>query len=173
MYLKDLQAIGRPATTQQSYGMHVLRWFRFLWAIDVPWEQVTRVEVRDFSRWIQITDKPGGRPVTAAPNPVTSKPGPGHKYAPRTRGHSETVLRSFYDFHRDTGSGPMVNPCPQVRQGARIHAHHSPMNLVGNECTELYRPRSVRQVPRSIPDEEFNEPFAQLGSHRDRALVAI
>jgi integrase len=28
-------------------------------------------------------------------------------------------------------------------------------------------------VPRSIPDEKFNELFAQLGSHRDRALVAF
>lgn len=58
MYLSDLQAIGRPATTQRSYGMDLLRWFRFLWAIDVPWDQATRTEARDFSRWIQITDKP-------------------------------------------------------------------------------------------------------------------
>ena len=30
-----------------------------------------------------------------------------------------------------------------------------------------------RRVPRSIPDEEFNEIFARLPSHRDRALVAF
>lgn len=30
VYLKDLQGIGRPATTQRSYGMDLLRWFRFL-----------------------------------------------------------------------------------------------------------------------------------------------
>ncbi|MET7906081.1 hypothetical protein ABZS86_33340 [Streptomyces sp. NPDC005355] len=28
-------------------------------------------------------------------------------------------------------------------------------------------------MPRCIPDEKFNELFAQLGSHRDRALVAF
>ena len=28
-------------------------------------------------------------------------------------------------------------------------------------------------MPRSVPDEEFNEIFARLGSHRDRALVAF
>lgn len=28
VYLKDLQGIGRPATTQRSYGMDLLRWFR-------------------------------------------------------------------------------------------------------------------------------------------------
>ncbi len=29
------------------------------------------------------------------------------------------------------------------------------------------------RIPRSIPDEEFNEIFARLPSHRDRALVAF
>jgi hypothetical protein len=68
VYLKDLQAIGRPATTQRSYGMDLLRWFRFLWAVEVPWDQATRDEARDFSRWIQISDKPkrAGAPAAAA-----------------------------------------------------------------------------------------------------------
>src|SRR5258708_28409537 len=29
-YLNDLQAAGRAAATQRSYGMDLLRWFRFL-----------------------------------------------------------------------------------------------------------------------------------------------
>jgi integrase len=155
--------------------MDLLRWFRFLWAVDVPWDQATRVEARDYSRWIQLTDKPtrpGGRPP-GLPNPVTGKSSPGSKYAPTTRGHSESVLRGFYDFHRDAGSGPMINPFPLVRRGARPNAHHNPMEPFRNERSGLYRPRTVRRVPRSIPDETFNELFAQLGSHRDRALVAF
>jgi site-specific recombinase XerD len=36
-----------------------------------------------------------------------------------------------------------------------------------------YRPQVVSRTPRSIPDERFGELFAQLGSHRDRALVAL
>jgi integrase len=176
VYLKDLQGIGRPATTQRSYGMDLLRWFRFLWAIGMPWDQASRAEARDFSRWIQISDKPGRTGASAAsavPNPVTGKAGPGRKYAPTTRGHSESVLRGFYDFHRDAGSGPMVNPFPLARLGGRAHAHHNPMDLYRNERSGLYRPRHVQRVPRSIPDEKFNELFAQLGSHRDRALVAF
>jgi site-specific recombinase XerC len=31
----------------------------------------------------------------------------------------------------------------------------------------------VRRVPRQIPDDRFDELFAQLRSHRDRALVAF
>lgn len=57
-YLRDLQAAGRPATTQRSYGMVLLRWFRFLRTVEVAWNQATRMEARDFCRWIQIADKP-------------------------------------------------------------------------------------------------------------------
>ncbi|WP_330293138.1 hypothetical protein [Streptomyces sp. NBC_00576] len=42
-----------------------------------------------------------------------------------------------------------------------------------NERVGLYRPRLPQRVPRSVPDDEFNEIFAQLPSHRDRALVAF
>ena len=41
------------------------------------------------------------------------------------------------------------------------------------ERTGRYRPKVGPGTPRSIPDVRFNELFAQLGSHRDRALVAF
>ena len=31
-YFRDLQAAGRSAATVRSYGMDLLRWFRFVWA---------------------------------------------------------------------------------------------------------------------------------------------
>jgi hypothetical protein len=34
-YLRELAACGRPAATQRSYGMDLLRWFRFLWAVEI------------------------------------------------------------------------------------------------------------------------------------------
>src|SRR5260370_1034381 len=58
MFLAGLQACGRSALTQRSYSMALLRWFRFLWAAGVPWDQATRVEARDFVRWVQIAGKP-------------------------------------------------------------------------------------------------------------------
>ena len=85
-------------------------------------DQATRAEARDFSRWIQIAVKPGhaagpgdvaGAGATAAwagvPNPVTGKAPPGSGYAPATVTHSESVLRGFYDFHLEAGTGPIVN----------------------------------------------------------------
>ena len=44
---------------------------------------------------------------------------------------------------------------------------------IGGERSGLYRPRVPDRIPRSVPDEEFNEIFARLPSHRDRALVAF
>ena len=58
-FLRDLQASGRPETTLRAYATALLRWYRFLWAAGVAWDQATRAEARDFSRWIQIAVKPG------------------------------------------------------------------------------------------------------------------
>ncbi|XVS30978.1 tyrosine-type recombinase/integrase [Microbispora siamensis] len=180
-YLGEVQARGRSVATQRSYGMDLLRWFRFLWAVGVSWDQATQVEARDFSRWIQISDKPrrspsrSGTASAGAPNSVTGKPSPGAKYATSTRAHSETVLRAFYDFHLETGDGPMVNPFPLSweRRGGRANAHHNPMEPFRHERTGRYRPKVTERVPRCIPDEKFDQLFAQLASHRDRALVAL
>ena len=185
-YLDDLQAAGRASTTQRSYALDLLRWFRFCWAIEAPWGQVTRSEARDFSRWLQIADKPvrarsGSAPGPVArtepgtPNAVTGKPSPGRKFAAATVTHSESVLRHFYDFHLEAGTGPMVNPFPLARgrRGRGGNAHHNPMDLHDNQRSGLFRPRLAQRIPRSIPDEMFNELFARLPSMRDRALVAF
>ena len=57
-YLRELQARGRPETTLRAYAIALLRWFRFLWATGVPWDQATRAEARDFCCWIQQAVKP-------------------------------------------------------------------------------------------------------------------
>ncbi|MDQ1250368.1 MAG: hypothetical protein QG597_4747 [Actinomycetota bacterium] len=178
-FLHELQAAGRSTATQRSYALDLLRWFRFLWAVGVSWGQATRCEARDFCRWLALVDKPRRSGTVTRPagatNPVTGKRSPGGKYAPSTLAHSETVLRTFYAFHLEAGTGPIVNPFPLVREraGGRAHAHHNPMEPFGNERSGRYRPRLAQRVPRRIPDERFNQVFAQLRSDRDRALVAF
>jgi site-specific recombinase XerD len=91
-----------------------------------------------------------------------------------TVAHCETVLRHFYDFHLESGSGPMVNPFPLDRgRAGRAGAHHNPMEPYPRRRSGLFRPRVAQRAPRRIPDEQFSELFARLGSHRDRALVAF
>jgi hypothetical protein len=50
----DLQAAGRPDSTIRSYGLDLLRWFRFLWAAEVPWERATSL--------LACLPSPGARP---------------------------------------------------------------------------------------------------------------
>jgi integrase len=202
-FLRDLLAASRAPLTLRSYALDLLRWWRFLAAVDVRWEQATPVEGRDFSLWVRQASKPrpsaspgrgstasgagggrrpqsrregpGGGGLPGQPNRVTGKPSPGSGYAVRTVNHSETVLRTFYDFHREAGSGPMINPFPldRARRVGRPHAHHNPLDPWPREREGRYRSAVPQQPPRAIPDEMFELLFAALSSHRDRALVAF
>ena len=184
-FLAELQAAGRAEATLKSYCKALLRWFRFCWAIEVAWNQATRAEARDFCRWLQLADKParphwrypdGPVQISAkagAANEVTGKKRPGRRYAASTVAHCETVARTFYAFHLDAGPGPMVNPFPPARRGGRARAHHNPMEPFRYERAGLYRPRVVTGAPRWIPDELFDQVFAELRYDRDRALVAF
>jgi hypothetical protein len=77
--------------------MDLLYWFRFIWAAGLAWDQVTQADARDFSRWLQVSGRDG------------------RGYAPAARAHSETVLRGFYGYHLDAGTGPIVKPFPLDR----------------------------------------------------------
>lgn len=184
VFFAELQASGRAASTLRSYGMDLLRWFRFLWAVECAWGRAGRVEARDFSRWIQITAKPGRRragvqggavPAPRGVNAVTGKATQGGGYAVETVRHSETVLRQFYDLHLELGEGPIINPFPlhRSRRGGRANAHHNVLEPFRDEHAGRYRPTAVRRLPKAIPDGLFDELFAALRSDRDRALVAF
>src|SRR3546814_13887904 len=99
--------------------MDLLRWWRFLHAVDVAWDRADRVDARDFSCWIQLTAKArqgsvvpasdeAAAPAAASPNPVTGKPALGAGYSPAPVAQRDKVLRSFYDYLRDAGAGPRL-----------------------------------------------------------------
>ena len=96
-YFRDLQAAGRSASTLRSYGLDLLRWFRFLWAIGVPWSRASRIEARDFCRWMLIAGKPS-RPHWRRRGELVEQSSAVKVYAPSVRAHCETVLRCFYEF---------------------------------------------------------------------------
>ena len=170
----DLQARGRSQATVRSYGMDLLRWFRFCWATGTPWDRATRAEARDFCRWMLIAGKPQ-RPHWRAAGQQQACGGPsGNAYAPSVRAHCETVLRCFYNFHLEAGDRAGDQPVPAGPVAPRRAAERAPQpDGADPEGTRrTYRPRVPSRVPRCVPDEEFNEIFARLPSHRDRALVA-
>jgi site-specific recombinase XerD len=159
VFLRELSAQSRAEATLRSYGMDLLRWFRFLWAVQVSWDRATRSEARDFCCWLA----------------GTARPRSSSRYAAATRAHAETVLRRFYDLHCELGTGPILNPFPLARswRGPRPNEHHNPMEPFRRDRVGAYRPVVPQRVPRCIPDEVFDRLFAALRSHRDRALVAF
>jgi hypothetical protein len=64
-FFAELQADSRPTTTIRSYGMALLRWWRFLSGWGVAWDRVSRRDARDFARWMPIAPK--GFPGALAP----------------------------------------------------------------------------------------------------------
>jgi hypothetical protein len=106
---------------------------------------------------------------------VTGKPPTGPGYAPTTVAHSETVLRHFYDIHRDVGTGPLVNPFPLdlSHRSGRAHAHHHPMDGWKSQRVGRYRPPPSLSSRRRIPNPDrgrvgcLPRPFLEAeGVHR-------
>ena len=150
---------------------------------DEEWDAflARRAEARDFALWLKTVKKPARqrRPDAPAPgsvNPVTGKAAPGENYAARTRRHARTVIRSFYEYHREMHGRPLVNPFPQAKgaEEGQLNAHHNPMQPFRQPSRRAqYQPKEPKPAPRSIPDQAFNNLFAGLACNRDRALIAF
>jgi integrase len=180
-FLRAMTADGSPATTLRSYCYELLSWMRFLWAVEIGWDRASRREARDYALWLGHTVKhhrrrdPAG-PTPGAVNTVTGKPYPGQGYAVETRRHARAVLHAFYEYHREEHGRPLLNPFPGARAAAlrSVNAHRNPMQEPRRPMRRApYQPKAAKRIPRSIPDERFNEVFAALASHRDRALLAF
>lgn len=179
-FLRDFVARGNAAGSVRSYAYALQRWWRFLRAVGVEWDQATAAENRDFVLWLMRASKPRRSPRTRSAaaagrvNPVTRKRHLGDGYQPRTVRHSNAVLRSFYDFWIERGEGPLVNPVPRDRShGQRPNAHHNPMEPFRPEGRLRYNPRVPKRRPRAMPDERWAEFFASLRSNRDRAIMSM
>ena len=59
-YLADLSGTFARPLTLRSYGYDILRWFRFLAAAGVVFDEAARGDYSDFMRWLQAAGKTGG-----------------------------------------------------------------------------------------------------------------
>ena len=68
-FLRDFTARGHAAGSVRSYAYDLLRWWRFLRAVDVDWDRVSSAEVRDFVLWLRQTSKsrPAARTTWSTP----------------------------------------------------------------------------------------------------------
>lgn len=174
-WLLSLRANDCTLHTVRAYAMSLLRFARFLWAVDCPLERATEVEVRDFVLWARQAKKFVGNKRPAGPrgqsNAVTGKHHAGLRYSAKTINHTLTVVHEYYAFHIERGRGPVVNPVPSGRSVTRIGDdadHQAALRRRGR-----LRQREPERTPRSLPDEQFDALFRKLACHRDRALVAF
>lgn len=179
-FLRDLLACGNSAASCRSYAFDLLRWFRFLAAVEVEWQRATRLEVRDFVLWLRACHNPARdrqRSGTAAAGSVNRRTGKAclsAGYAPATINHAVSVIAGFYDLHLSTGQGPVVSPVPtQARAGGRMDAHHNPLEPFRAHGRGSYRQKQPEREPRAVPDDVVEDLFAALDCHRDRALFAM
>lgn len=177
-FLLDFVAQDNRPGSVRSYAYDLLRWWRWLHAVDVAWDQATPAEVRDLVLWLRQARKPrlAGRTVSAATvgtiNPVTRKQYLDDQYKPRTVQHSNAVLRTFYEFWIERGDGPLINPVQLDRRG-RLHAHHNPLERFGGGGKVRYNPKIPKRRPREMGDERWDDMFAGLRCDRDRAMLAL
>lgn len=158
-FFATMLACGASFSSLRSYAMALLRWWRFLAAIDVPWQRAGRIEARDFVLWMRLVG-PAGRQSG---------------YAPATINHALAVVKMFYADRTRAGDGPLINPVPDAdhRAGRRSQAHHNPMQPFAPGPRAPFRQKMPERIPRHLPDRLFDELFATLRSDRDRALLAF
>jgi integrase len=179
-FLTDFVAQDNRRGSVRSYAYGLLRWWRWLRAVDVDWDKATPAEGRDLVLWLMRASKQRIHArtkslVTAGTvNPITRKRCLDDRYAVRTIRHSNAVIRAFYQYWiDDRQQGPLVNPIPLDRGRGRPHAHHNPLDPNRPEGRLRYNPRLPKQQPREISDEQWRQLFGALGSLRDRALLAL
>lgn len=152
---------------------------RFLWLLNVTWNKATEGEVAVIVGWLRTAPNPQRRRTRPdAPQPGSVNPRTGKRYLkagydPSTINHALTVVASFYDFHRDLGNGPLMNPVPVSEARRRALAHRSPAEAVPAFRRSRLRQRVPATEPRAIPDAMWDEFFAAMNHDRDRAAVLL
>ena len=145
--------------------MDLLRWWRFLAAVEVRWDRAGRVETPRFPCVVDAL----GQQTPSRRGPPTAP------YAPATLDHNLAVLHGFYADRMAAGPGPVVNPIPEAvgAGGGRPFAHHNPMEPFARHRRAPLRQGRLARQPRGLGDRGFDELFAAMGCDRDRVLLAL
>jgi hypothetical protein len=115
-----LQSARTQRLRQSSYrriAVPLLRWFRLLWFLGVPWDQATADEVAVLLAWMSTSARhlartSPGAPEVEAMGVKSVEPRRVGGYAQSTIDQSMKVIGNFYAFHGARGRGPLANPIP-------------------------------------------------------------
>lgn len=176
-FLQHLALGDRSALTVRSYAVDLLRWWRVLDVVEVAWDRATTDEVAVMVGWLRTAPNPQRRRRSATGagvvNLKTGKASLAGGYAASTINHALSVLSRFYAFHAHHGRGPVVNPVPVTSRRRALLAHRSPIEPAPATPRAPLRQKTPLRAPRAIPDPLWDELFAAMTCHRDRALLAF
>ncbi|MGV9679215.1 tyrosine-type recombinase/integrase [Nocardia sp. NPDC003482] len=176
-YLAELALSDSRPLTCRSYAYDLLRWFRFLWVLEVDWTQATQSEVAVMVGWLRTAPNPQRQRHSAASaaagtvNFRTGKPTLPAGYSRTTINHALSAVSGFYAHHGYFGRGPVINPVPASPQRRAALAHRSPLEPTPQTRRARLRQRVVDRPPRAIPDPLWDALFEAMGCERDRALL--
>jgi integrase len=120
-------------------------------------------------RWLSGLSSANAAASTRSATPERRASVAGHA-ATTGRGGKAATSCAPVDF---TDSATGVGATCDVSTAITTRPHRTGSAGSRRERSGRYRPKVVDRAPRCIPDERFDELFAQLGSRRDRALVAF
>ncbi|WP_217491827.1 tyrosine-type recombinase/integrase [Tsukamurella pulmonis] len=175
-FLTSLAVSDASPLTVKSYAYDLLRWWKVLVALFIPWDHATREDVEVMVGWMRSATNPQRRRSAGATvqagsvNMKTGKSALAAGYAPSTINHALTVVYSFYEYHRLFGQGPVVNPVP-VAPDRRQHERGVPARVPARRAP--LRQRQPQRAPRSIPDAAWDELVAAVPHVRDRAVLEV
>lgn len=176
-FLTHLALCDMSPLTCRSYAHDLLRWWRLLSVLGVDWANATTAEVAVLVSWLRSARNGQRRrrsgPAPRVVNRKTGKASLPDRYAPSTINHNLAALHAFYAFHAHYGRGPAVNPVPVRAERRALLAHRSPIDAQSTVPRAAFRQRIADRIPRAIPDSLWEELFASMTSHRDRALLAF
>lgn len=177
-YLSSLSLSDCSDHTVRAYAYGLLRWYRVLWQLQVPWDRATRSEADALVGYLRngVNPQRARRRGGIAPGSVnlrTGKASLGTGYSASGINHTLSVVRGFYVFHAESGSGPVLNPIPGNPAAAQARRHRSPLMPAPVFRRGSLRQRVPRLLPRAMSDAQWDDFFETMRTDRDRALVLM
>lgn len=164
-FLDHLRVRAFSPLTVRSYEFHVLSFLRFCDERALVLMSVTPMDVLDFLDWLS---RPTGRG-----NVVELRRPRGA--SPATMNQRVAALRGLFEFAVISGVCD-ENPVPTARRSSGARAKRR--GLLGHVSTGKPRTggrlvREAKRLPEALGSDEVAEFFADLETHRDRALVLL
>lgn len=179
-WLQELVVSDYPPATIKSYAYDLLNWLRYLDAVEVPWAQATRQEVRDWVLWNKqrrnyqrTRTAEDGRPAPGSINPRTRKPYLAEQVARSYINHLLSSVSGFYEYAVEADLGPLINPVPRTRRELARAIPRSFGEPLERRRRAPYRQKVQVRTPRALDDQLFDELFGDLRNTRDKALIAV